>query len=144
SILPLLDGGPFHRERPLYWQFNHAHTPQALALRQGDWKILARLTELPARNSSITAESNRILKTAEPTAFELYDLAADIGETTALAGREPERLRAMVGLLTARFHEIRDETPTWPLFDDPGYERDRIKWPDYVAKPLPRPASPPR
>jgi hypothetical protein len=50
-------------------------------------------------------------------------------------------LRALTELLTARFHEIRRETPIWPLFNDPNYERDRIQWPNYLAKPLPRKTS---
>jgi arylsulfatase A len=138
SVLPLLRGEELRRKNPLYWQFNYAHTEPALALRQGDWKIVARLTERPARTSSIAEQSNRVLQTAEPTGFELYNLRADIGEATDLAAREPERLRELTDLLTARFHEIRRETIVWPLFDDPNYERDRIKWPDYLAQPLPK------
>lgn len=139
SVLSLLTGGEFHRTRPLYWQFNFTHTEPCLALRQGDWKIIARLSERPQRNASITELSNRILKSAEPTGFELYNLRNDLSETNDLAAREPEKLREMSALLSAQFHEIRRETPVWPVFTDPAYERDRIKWPDYVAKPLSKP-----
>lgn len=136
NIVRLLKGGELHRTKPLYWQFNFTHTEPCLALRQGDWKIIARLNERPQRNASITELSNRLLKTAELTGFELYNLRSDIGEKTDLAASEPRRLREMTTLLTAQYEEIRRETPVWPLFNDPGYERDRIKWPDYIAKPL--------
>jgi arylsulfatase A len=139
SIVSLLEAGELRRESPLYWQFNNAHTEPCVALRQGDWKILARLTERPSRGASITEQSNRVLQTAELTGFELYNLRQDIGETTDLAASEPERLRELAGLLSSQFAEIRRETPIWPLFNDPGYERDRIEWPNYVAEPRKKP-----
>ncbi|HEX4131533.1 MAG TPA: sulfatase-like hydrolase/transferase [Pirellulales bacterium] len=136
NVLPLLAGGEIRRAKPLYWQFNDAHSKPCLALRDGDWKILAQLTERPARGPSITDQSNHALKHAEPLAFELYNLRDDCGETTDLAQREPARLRALAEMLAACYHEIRDETPAWPVFDDPGYEKQRIVWPDHLAKPL--------
>lgn len=135
SILPLLGGDKLARPKPLYWQFNFAHTKPCVALREGDWKILAQLSERWKEYSSISEQTNHILKTAELQAFELYNLRQDLGETTDLAASEPEKLRAMTALLQAQYAEIRRETPIWPLFQDPGYEQQRIVWPDYVARP---------
>lgn len=135
SVRGLLEGGTIDRAKPLYWQFNHALTPPALALRQGTWKVVARLTERPKAGSQITEESNRALKHAQPTAFELYDLAHDPAEAHDLAAREPAKLRELSAALTERFQDVQRETPVWPLFVDPRYEQLRIEWPDYVAKP---------
>ncbi len=48
SMRPLLEHGELKREKPLYWEFIYAQSPPALALRQGDWKILAGLTDARA------------------------------------------------------------------------------------------------
>jgi arylsulfatase A len=140
SILPLLEGRELSRDKPLYWQFNFAPTEPAVALRQGDWKILAKLSERPERAAAaITEETNRSLKHAEPTGYELYNLKADIGETTDLAAREPQKLAELRELLVARFREVQRESPVWPEWEFPRYEGGRIEWPDYIAKPLPQP-----
>jgi arylsulfatase A len=142
SIAPLLAHRDFKRPKPLYWQFNYSQSEPVLALRQGDWKIVARLDERPPRSASITELGNRLLKNAEPANYELYNLKTDIGETTDLATREAEQLATMKALLLDYFYEIQRETPVWPVFTDPGYERERIVWPDYTAKPLVKPAPP--
>jgi arylsulfatase A len=144
SILPLLEVRKFSRDQPLYWQFIYAQSDPAVALRDGDWKILSRTSERPARPmASITDDSNRALKSATLAGYELYNLKTDIGETTDLASREPEKLRELTALVTARFEEVQRDTPVWPVWEDPRYEQGRIEWPDYVAKPLhPAPAAP--
>jgi len=63
-----------------------------------DWKILAHLdTGAPVFRPGVrqTAEDVKWFKTAELTTSELYNLRRDVGETTDLAEREPERLAEM-------------------------------------------------
>ncbi len=75
SFAALLTGaGPGQRERPIFWHFPH-YTNQGSrpggALRWGDWKFIEHYdTGVP----------------------ELYDLAADPGETNNLAARQSERV----------------------------------------------------
>jgi hypothetical protein len=45
---------------------------------------------------------------------ELYDLGSDVAERTDLAGREPERLSAMMTRLRAMTAELAAEAPAWP------------------------------
>ena len=135
NIALLLEGKPLARTRPLYWQFNYAHTRPRLALRDGDWKLISTLDKLPPRGVNITETTNDILKHAEPAEFELYNLRDDIGETTNLAEREPAKLASMTAALKEYFYDVRRETPTWPLWDDVKYEGERIEWPAYFAKP---------
>jgi arylsulfatase len=84
SLLPLLEGET--RERgPILWEFEDHR-----AVRHGSWKAVA----------------------PGGTAWQLYDLESDRAEQVNLAGREPERLRA----LTA-FHEdyaANADVGTWP------------------------------
>lgn len=73
----------------LFWRYT-----QRIALRRGDWKAVG-------------------LYDAERGAhdLELYNLAADLGETTDLAAREPERLEALRRLIEQQDAEMID--PLW-------------------------------
>ena len=132
SFLPVLDGERIERSQPLYWQFNFAQSDPKVAIRAGDWKLLCGL-DIPAYKpgADITAENMRLVKTAEPTDYELYNLKEDIGETTDRSADEPERLEAMMQRLAALYHEVREESPVWPAWEWPRYEGLRIEWPKY-------------
>ena len=72
SFLPLLTGKKTTPapERPLFWRVGRKH-----ALRSGDWKLIR-----------------------DGAAWQLYDLAHDIGETTDLAAKEPARVQQLSAL----------------------------------------------
>lgn len=135
SLLPLLDGKPLARPTPLYWHFNRAFNGPKVALRDGDWKVLATLDKPPPdKGNDITAKSEADFKSAEPLAFQLYNLREDIGEKNDLAAAQPARLAEMKEKLLAKYHEVRDESPTWPEWKFTGSEGRKIVWPDYVKK----------
>lgn len=136
NMLPLLDGAVVDHRTPLYWHFNRASGGPQVAVRTGDWKLLATLDKpAAARRNDITEETERDFKAAEPVAFELYNLRSDIAETTDLSAKEPTRLAEMKEALLKKYHEVRDEAPTWPSWKFSGAEGKRIVWPDYVKKP---------
>jgi arylsulfatase A len=141
SFLPVLEGRPIARRTPLYWHFTWANAGPQAALRRGDWKIVAHLEGLPKepRRGNIIDAHSRAVKSAELGKMELYNLRADIGETTDLREREPARFEELAALLRAKYREVRAEAPVWPVWDDPGYEQQRIEWPEYVAPTRPAP-----
>jgi arylsulfatase A len=128
SFLPILAGKPIKRTTPLYWQYNRASSKPKVAMRDGDWKILAQLTgpELTP-TGDIGEEDMKIIKSAELTSFELYNLREDIGETTDLAETQPQRLAEMSAVLRKLYRDVRDESPVWPAWQWPRYEANRIK-----------------
>lgn len=86
NLLPLLENKthtPPHEA--LYWRFGVQY-----AVRQGDWKLIK-----PHINS----------------APKLFNLAADVGESSDLAAAEPERLKALQGLWDA--WNAQNEPPRW-------------------------------
>jgi len=94
SILPIFEGHAITRQIPLYWRYDRALSrPFTLAMRQGDWKILAD---------------------TGMTRFKLYNLRTDLGETNDLAESEPDRLEAMKATLIKLHQEIEAESITWP------------------------------
>lgn len=135
SFLAALDGKPVARKTPLYWHFNRASGGKQVAMRIGDWKILATLDNLPAaRGNDISEAQQQAFKTAMLTGFELYNLKADIAESKDLAAAEPQRLKEMSEQLTQKYLEVRAESPIWPNWTFTGAEGKRIQWPDYVTK----------
>jgi arylsulfatase A len=135
SFLPALDGKPVARGTPLYWHFNRASSDAKVALRAGDWKILATLDKnLSLRSNDITEEDERVFKEAELAAFSLYNLRDDIGEKSDLAAKEPAKLAELKALLLVKYREVRAESPTWPAWKFTGAEGKKIEWPDYWKK----------
>jgi arylsulfatase A-like enzyme len=94
NVLPLLTGEAkaVSRPAPLYWRLHMAPNGIHVAMREGDWKILAP---------------------RDLSRFELYDLSKDPGETKDLAAAEPQRLAAMKEKLTSLNREIEAEGPDW-------------------------------
>jgi arylsulfatase A len=93
SILPVVQGKKLRRKLPLYWRYDRAISkPFTVAMRQGDWKILAD---------------------EEMTKFELYNLSEDIAEQKNLADKRPDRLEAMKKILIPLHKRIDKEGPKW-------------------------------
>ncbi|OGV69236.1 MAG: arylsulfatase [Lentisphaerae bacterium RIFOXYA12_FULL_48_11] len=135
NFLPVLEGRSIERATPLYWHFNCASSEQKVAMRVGDWKILAALDKnVMARSNDITDEGERTFKEAEPVNFSLYNLRSDIAEKTDLASLEPAKLDELKKILLSKYHEVRTESPTWPAWKFTNAEGKRIEWPDYWKK----------
>ena len=62
-----------------------------------------------------------IIRNAEISGFELYNLQEDIGETRNLAAKESHRLSAMAELLIKLHREVRTEGPDWPVAQAPDF-----------------------
>ncbi|HEY8505602.1 MAG TPA: hypothetical protein VIL46_13540, partial [Gemmataceae bacterium] len=92
SMLPAFEGKPVERKKPLYWR-THISSPSCrVALRIGDWKIVA--------NEDLTR-------------FELYNLKEDEKETTDLKEKHPEKFAEMKRALVEMNAEVLAEGPDW-------------------------------
>jgi len=92
SFLPILEGRPIERKRPLYWRCHIAPKPYQVAMRIGDWKILA---DQPLKN------------------FELYNVASDWQEKENLVESEPAKFAELKAELIKLQGEIEAEGPDW-------------------------------
>jgi arylsulfatase A len=135
SFVPVFTGKPIARQTPLYWHFNIAQSAPKVAMRVGDWKLLGKLN-LPdiKPGAHITKERQETIKSAELAGFELYNLREDIGEKRDLAATETERVKEMSAQMQKLYRQVRDESPTWPEWQWPRYEAERIEWPKYFKK----------
>lgn len=128
SFLSIFESQPVERTTPLYWQYNYSRTAPKVAMRVGDWKILATLDQpdLTPR-ADITLQRQESIKRAKLATFELYNLREDIGETTDLSAAEPERLEKMSVQLRKLYQEVVDESPLWPNWEWARFEGGRIR-----------------
>jgi uncharacterized sulfatase len=115
DITPLLEGRKAP-DRALYWympfyDLRWGATPSAV-IREGKWKLIDSFGDY------VDLDSRDYV--AEPR-LELFDLAADIGETRNLAGRYPQRARVMQRKLRAWMAECGEEAPG----PNPGYDPAR-------------------
>ncbi|MCA1686507.1 MAG: sulfatase-like hydrolase/transferase [Planctomycetia bacterium] len=94
DVLPVLTGqsASVERKEPLYWRLDMAPHGLQMALRSGDWKILA------------SRDLDR---------FELYNIKNDPKETTDLREQEPERFATLRRELTAHNARVEAEGPDW-------------------------------
>lgn len=160
SFLPVFEGGKIQRNTPLYWHFIRSSSEVKVAIREGDWKLEARI-KLPADLAKRLAGKNKgelvtddkgwvtmsklrgtadvskddmeMYKLAELTGFELYNLKEDLEETEDLKAAETARFEGMKEDLTKLYREVREESPVWPEWKWPRVESKRIEWPEYKA-----------
>jgi arylsulfatase A len=93
DVAPVLRGDAISRDKPLYWQYDRAISPPRIAIRDGDWKLLAN---------------------ADLDVFELYNLRDDVTERAEASEREPARAAAMQDALRAMHTEVLAQGPAWP------------------------------
>ena len=106
DFLSTIKGGNVERSRPLYWRCPIAPGPLKIAMRIGDWKILAdpKLTQ-----------------------FELYNLKTDPQEKTELGAAQPAKLADMKNALIKLNTEIEAEGPDWVKSSDQGTNKAKGK-----------------
>ncbi|MED5448347.1 MAG: sulfatase-like hydrolase/transferase [Planctomycetota bacterium] len=129
SVVALFDAKPVVRHQPLYWQFHVARNRPKVALRDGDWKLLAHLSDPQIKPfGDIRPRDQKAIKSQRITKFELYNLKDDIGEARDRASDLPERTSQMGAVLRRLFKQVQQETPTWPAWTWPRLEAQRIAW----------------
>ena len=115
SIVPLLHGKSFPREKPLFWHYYGGINNRQVALRDGDWKIVAWWDQDGNMPTGGTLKPGIVplLKKSRLIGFELYNIKNDISEKHDLAESEPEILQRMSEQAQAFYAEVIDEGPYW-------------------------------
>jgi arylsulfatase A len=132
SFVSALQGKSLNRKTPLYWQFYGAANEMKVAMRDGQWKILAQIDGYDlSRYPDITPKQIAGFRKGELSGFELYRIGNDIGESREMSRDAPEQFQALKDRLISMHREVRDESPSWPVWEWPRYEGQRIEWPAY-------------
>jgi arylsulfatase A len=98
SMLPVFENKPILREQPLYWRNHLAPEKSRVAMRVGDWKILA---------------SDNL------TQFELYNIRDDWQETDDMQSKHPVKFESLKKQLIQMDAAVLTEGPDWWKEDKP-------------------------
>lgn len=113
-FLPALEGKPVERSKPLVWAYFNAINEARVAMRDGRWKVLARLSGPDIRKmQNITTETLPIVRDAKLTDFEIYDIASDISEQTNLLASKPDLAKKLGARLEAHYRELVANSHVW-------------------------------
>ena len=115
SFLPVLSGRNIKRRTPLFWHYYRAIGRAKVAMRQGDWKIVAHWDHPTVLQPGAVLHPGDIemIKQANLVNLELYRLSSDIGETTDLASSHPDRLASLAQEMVQLNAEVVKDAPVW-------------------------------
>jgi arylsulfatase A len=117
NFLPALEGKPIDRKNPLVWAYFNALNEARVAMRDGRWKVLAKLTKeggggIP-KLPNITTNTFPIVRDARLVDFQVYDVGSDIGEEVNLAKSRPELTKELGIRLQERYRELVSNSHVW-------------------------------
>lgn len=114
NFLPAIRGQKIEREKPLFWVYFNSLNESQVAMRDGNWKVLAKIDggKFP-KMQNVTTETLPRIKSATLTDVEIYDVSDDIGEATNLAPSRPELAKKMLGKLESAYQELVQNSHVW-------------------------------
>ncbi len=116
DMMNALSGGSVKRDQPLFWCYYSALNKAKVAMRDGDWKLLARLTSPEGKalkTRTITRANRDTFTKATLTDLELYKISSDIAEKEDLAKKHPEKVRAMAAQLKKIYRDVARDAKAW-------------------------------
>jgi arylsulfatase A len=114
SFVPLLDGQPIRRSRPLFWHYFNALGEPKAALRSGEWMILGhRVAPDGSPGSNVNPMSMRIIKSARLGDFELYNLKEDLKQQHDQADDHPDLVQKLSRQLVETHRQVQEEGEDW-------------------------------
>jgi arylsulfatase A len=129
SILGLLKGEAFEREKPLYWYFYR--TSPEMAMRLSDMMILGKDYDSIPRTHRFAAADMGYIRQMDFNEYELYDLSEDVGQTKNLITNHPQA-EAYQTLIDEKLEEIQEESYIWKnLPEAKGTKRIKTDWVKY-------------
>lgn len=111
DLIGIATGQAIVRRKPLVWAYYNAINEHRVAMRDGKWKVLARL-DLPKLQNLHTGNIQMVMN-AHLQAVEVYDLTHDIGEARNLAGDNPRLAKRLSQKLTNNYRELLEDSWVW-------------------------------
>ncbi len=116
SFTSLLEKGEFKRSKPLIWAFYDAINEHRVAMRTGNYKIMARLVaeneELPHIHNLYDGNID-FVKSAKLTDFVLFDLTKDFAESEDLSAKEPKVFKKIKKEFEAEYQDLLAGSHVW-------------------------------
>tara|TARA_R110002073_G_scaffold73085_17_gene178856 strand:+ start:2673 stop:4118 length:1446 start_codon:yes stop_codon:yes gene_type:complete len=111
NFLPALKNEAPDRPKPLLWIYYNALNERRVAMRDGEWKVLAKLNI--SKYTNVTTENEAEVKAAELSDFQIFRITNDVDESNDLSASMPEKLDELSKRLKANYHELLNDSHIW-------------------------------
>ena len=116
DLRPSWSGESINRAKPLVWAYFNALNEAQVAMRDGRWKVLARLDGGKIkRMPNVSNKTVDLLAKAKLTDWEIYDLQTDPSEKVNLATIRPELTQKLSAKLTSEYRELVTHSHVWQV-----------------------------
>lgn len=119
DCLPMLTGKTAERGEPLLWCYYNATNGRRVAMRVGEWKVLARLASAEAVGKRLPKLSNvhpgnyALATQAQLIDHKLFRVTDDPAERRDLSADFPDELDRLKLLLAESYAELAADSPVW-------------------------------
>ncbi|MFL2478232.1 MAG: sulfatase-like hydrolase/transferase [Verrucomicrobiales bacterium] len=116
DIVNAFGGSSVQRKQPLFWCYYSSLNKAKIAIRDGEWKLLASLKSSDGKNikaRSITEANRSSLHKAQLGDFELYKISKDISEKNNLSDKYPKELNSMAKKMKSIYKDVVQDAKTW-------------------------------
>ena len=111
NFLPALKNEAPDRPKPLLWIYYNALNERRVAMRDGEWKVLAKLNI--SKYTNVTTENEAEVKAAELSDFQIFRITDDVDESNDLSASMPEKLDELSKRLKANYHDLLNDSHIW-------------------------------
>ncbi|GAA4458856.1 sulfatase-like hydrolase/transferase [Novipirellula rosea] len=111
NFLPALKNEAPDRPKPLLWIYYNALNERRVAMRDGEWKVLAKLNI--SKYTNVTTENEAEVKAAELSDFQIFRITNDVDESNDLSASMPEKLDELSKRLKANYHDLLNDSHIW-------------------------------
>ena len=108
---PALENKKVSRSKPLVWAFYNALNGHQLAMRDGDWKVIAKLNIKKFQN--LHDGNVDAVKNARISEIEIYNITEDISESKKLNEKYPEKLAELKKKLETEYLNLLNGSHVW-------------------------------
>jgi arylsulfatase A len=114
SFLPVLHGEKIKREKPLIWAYYNSLNEHQIAMRDEDWKVLAKL-DLQKKYQNLNDRNISEIKSAKFTDFEVYKVSEDIHEDQNLSVDNNRSIKKLKKKLKKNYKELLGDSYIWSV-----------------------------
>ena len=104
------------RKRPMFWCYYSALNKSKVALRDGNWKLLASLKykdDKYLKIRSLNKSNYDLVKTAKLVDFELYNIGNDNDESLNLVDKNHDEFKRLSEAMRMMFDEVLKDSKIW-------------------------------
>lgn len=114
SLGGLFKGEPVQRTEPLFWHYYSALGEAKVAVRDGDWKLVALWQGAVFKpGAGFQKTDYQTMQSGKLVGFELYNVASDIGEAHDVAANHPEITARLKWHLVSKYNDVLKAGPNW-------------------------------